>query len=71
MLVVARAGKTKASALAHAEHQLGESKILGVVLNGAALASNLQKAAPARLSLSERAETTCPALEPRSGRLGR
>ncbi len=36
MLVVARAAKTRASALAQAEQQLGASKILGVVLNGVA-----------------------------------
>jgi Mrp family chromosome partitioning ATPase len=36
VLVVARAAKTRASALAIAEQQLGESKILGVVLNGVA-----------------------------------
>ena len=39
MLVVARAAKTRASALAQAEQQLGEAKILGVVLNGVAATS--------------------------------
>jgi Mrp family chromosome partitioning ATPase len=48
VLVVARAAQTKASALAQAEHQLGESKILGVVLNGVGRPAPRSARRPAR-----------------------